>query len=143
LCEVIYLTLTKDESVVNDTFNIGAKEFTTLKEDFQAVLDDAGFGRKIISLPAGPAVIILRILEIFGLSPLYQWIYETVFRDSYVSIEKAEKILGFTPKYSNKDALIRNYRWYLDNYKNFVEKVGISHRVPWKQGALELAKIFF
>lgn len=143
MCEVIYLTLTKDESVVNDTFNIGAKEFTTLKEDFQAVLDDAGFGRKIISLPAGPAVIILRILEIFGLSPLYQWIYETVFRDSYVSIEKAEKILGFTPKYSNKDALIRNYRWYLDNYKNFVEKVGISHRVPWKQGALELAKIFF
>jgi len=143
LCEAIYLTLTKDESVVNDNFNIGAKEFTTLKEDFQTGLDHAGFGRKIISLPAGPAVIILRILEFFGLSPLYQWIYETVFRDSYVSIEKAEKILGFTPKYSNKDALIRNYGWYLDYYKNFVEKVGISHRVPWKQGALELAKIFF
>ena len=29
----------------NDTFNIGAAEFTTLREDFQAVLDDAGHGR--------------------------------------------------------------------------------------------------
>jgi len=47
LCDAIYLTATLDEKIVNDTFNIGAKVFTTMREDYQAVLDVAGFGKKI------------------------------------------------------------------------------------------------
>src|ERR687883_2044992 len=39
LCEAIYLCLTLPETQVNDTFNIGAKEFATMGEDYQAVLD--------------------------------------------------------------------------------------------------------
>jgi hypothetical protein len=77
------------------------------------------------------------------LSPLYKWVYETASRDSFVSIEKAEKIIGFNPKYSNKDALVRNYRWYMANLDKFQDSSGISHRVPWKQGILKLAKAFF
>lgn len=143
LCEAIYLCATKKKEIVNDIFNIGAKEFTTMKEDYQAVLDKAGFGKKIKGFPAKPMIWTLRMLEFFRLSPLYKWVYETACEDSFVSIEKAEKILGYSPKYSNKDALIRNYEWYLKNCKNFREHTGISHRVPWKQGILRIAKKFF
>jgi nucleoside-diphosphate-sugar epimerase len=143
LCEAIYLAAEGDKDKVNDTFNIGAKEFTTMKEDYQAVLDYAGFGKKIIGFPAKPVIFALRILEFLKLSPLYKWVYETACEDSFVSIEKAEKILGFKPKYSNKDALLRNYKWYLENLDKFQDKTGISHRVPWKQGILKLAKLFF
>lgn len=143
LCEVIYLCATKDEKIANDTFNIGAKEFTTMKEDYQVVLDRAGHGKKIKGFPAWPMIWTLRFLELLHLSPLYKWVYETAHKDSFVSIEKAEQKLGFTPKFSNQDALIRNYEWYLKNLKNFEGLSGISHRVPWKQGILKLAKIFF
>ena len=143
LCEAIYLCATKNKNIVNDTFNIGAREFTTIKEDYQVVLDETGFGKKMIPFPARPAIAALRILEFLHLSPLYKWIYETAGKDSFVSIEKAEKILGFTPKYSNKDAMIRNFRWYLENIDTFEKKSGISHRVPWKQGGLKILKIFF
>ncbi|MHC1737649.1 MAG: NAD-dependent epimerase/dehydratase family protein [Ignavibacteriaceae bacterium] len=143
LCEVIYQTIILPADIVNDTFNIGAKEFTTMREDYQAVLDKAGFGKKIKGLPETPIIWTLRLLEALKLSPLYKWVYETASKDSFVSIEKAEKVLGFKPKYSNKDALIRNYRWYLDNLDSFKDASGISHRVPWKQGILKLAKIFF
>ena len=143
LCEAIYLCMTKDKSVVNDAFNIDAKEFTTLKGDFQAVLDKAGFGKRIISFPAGPAIFFLKVAEFLKLSPLYQWIYETVCVDSFVSIEKAEFQLGFQPKYSNKHALLRNSDWYVKNLNNFQSQTGISHRAPWRQGALRLAKVFY
>lgn len=143
LCEMIYQTLVQDEKHVNDTFNIGAKEFTTMKEDYQAVLDQAGFGKKITGLPEMPIIWTLRLLEALHLSPLYKWVYETASKDSFVSIEKAEKILGYKPKYSNKDALIRNYKWYLNNLHTFENQSGISHRVPWKQGVLKIAKVFF
>jgi nucleoside-diphosphate-sugar epimerase len=143
LCSSIYLTATLEEEIVNDTFNIGAIEFTTFREDYQAVLDYAGHGKRIIGLPAGPAIFTLRVLEALGISPLYKWVYETANKDSFVSIEKAEKVLGWVPQYSNKDALIRNYQWYLDNLANFENQSGVSHRVPWKQGILKVAKAFF
>ena len=85
----------------------------------------------------------LRILEYFNLSPLYKWVYETASKDSFVSIEKAENKLGFKPRYSNKNALIRNYKWYLDHYDEFKDETGISHRAPWKQKALKFVKVFF
>lgn len=143
VCQGIYLCLTGPAEKVDDVFNIGAREFTTMKEDYQAVLDDAGFGRRIIGFPASPVIWTLRFLEMLKLSPLYKWVYETACEDSFVSIEKAETVLGYDPLHSNKDALVRNYRWYLENLESFEGASGVSHRVPWKQGILRLFKIFF
>lgn len=143
LCEAILLCMTVDKNKVNDVFNIGAKVYSTMREDYQAVLDEAGFGKKIVGFPTAPAIFALRVLEFFHLSPLYKWVYETASKESFVSIEKAEKILGYAPKYSNKDALLRNYHWYLDNLDSFKGKSGVTHRVPWKQGILKLLKLFF
>lgn len=143
LCEAIRLCLTLPADTVDDVFNIGAKHFTTLREDYQAVLDRAGFGKRIISLPVQPVKWTLRTLDALNLSPLYPWIYETVATDSFVSIERAERVLGFTPRYSNRDALVRNYEWYLAHQAQFRGQSGISHRTPWAQGILRLAKSFF
>jgi len=143
VCQGIWLCAVGEADVVDDVFNIGARDFTTMKEDYQAVLDDAGFGKNIHGLPAKPVIWTLRFLEALNLSPLYKWVYETASEDSFVSIEKAERVLGFDPKHSNKQALVRNYRWYLDNLSEFEGRSGVSHRVPWKQGILKFAKLFF
>lgn len=143
VCQGIYLAAIGPREAVDDTFNLGAREFATMKEDYQAVLDAAGFGKKIVGFPAGPVIWTLRLLEALRLSPLYKWVYETAAEDSFVSIEKAQRVLGFDPKYSNRDALVRNYRWYLEHLHEFQGAAGVSHRVPWKQGILGLVKRFF
>ena len=143
LCDAIWSSMTYPADKVNTEFNIGAKEFTTMREDYQAVLDRAGYGKKIRGLPVKPIVFILRILEKLHLSPLYPWVYETASTDSFVSIERAERLLDFKPRYSNKDALVRNYEWYVEHLPEFAGKTGVSHRVPWKQGLLACAKWFF
>lgn len=143
LCEAIRLCLTEPDDRVNDTFNIGAREFTTMKGDYQAVLDEAGFGKRIIGFPALPVIWTLRILERLHLSPLYKWVYETASEDSFVSIDRATEKLGYNPRYSNKEALVRNYRWYRDSYVAVPQGAGVTHRVPWKQGVLTLIKRLF
>lgn len=142
LCDAIHACMTLDKKSVNDVFNIGAKEFTTMGEDYQAVLDEAGYGKKVIGTPAGLVIGILRILEALKISPLYAWVYETASKDSFVSIDKAEKQLNYKPRYSNKDALVKNYRWYLNHVSDFEGQSGVSHRVPWKQGILSIFKRF-
>jgi len=143
LCDVIWLCSTLPDDRANDTFNVGAAVYGTPRSDFQAVLDCAGHGRRISSIPVKPAVLMLRLLESMHLSPLYKWIYETVDKESFVSIDKAREVLGFEPKFSNVDALLRNYRWYLGNCGRFGSRSGLTHRTPWAQGALKLAKVFF
>jgi nucleoside-diphosphate-sugar epimerase len=143
LCRAIYLCATADRDLVNDTFNVGAKRFGTMREDFQAVLDHAGHGRRITGFPARPVIWALKLLEWARLSPLYKWVYETAAKDSFVSIERIESRLGFAPEFSNRDALIRNYDWYVANRDKIGQTSGISHRVPWKPGILRLAKGFF
>ncbi len=143
LCAAIYLTATLPEAEVNDTFNVGATDFTTMREDYQAVLDFAGQGKRVVPLPAGPAIWTLRLLERLGLSPLYKWVYETAATDSFVSVAKAQRMLGWQPRFSNKEALVRNYMWYLENLDSFKDSSGVSHRVPWGQGILRVAKLFF
>ncbi|MBQ8571782.1 MAG: NAD-dependent epimerase/dehydratase family protein [Kiritimatiellae bacterium] len=143
LCEAIWSCMTLPDEVVNDTFNVGAKDFETMKKDYQAVLDAAGYSKRIIGFPSRPVIWALRFLEFLHLSPLYKWVYETACEDSFVSIEKAEQKLGFKPKYSNKQALLRNFEWYKANLDSFKNQSGISHRVPWKQGILGLIKNLF
>lgn len=143
VCQGIWLCATLPADRADDVFNLGAREFTTMREDWQAVLDEAGFGKRIVGFPARPVIRTLRLLEALRLSPLYKWVYETACEDSFVSIEKAERVLGFSPRWSNREALVRNYRWYLAHLAEFEGASGISHRVPWKQGILRAAKLFF
>ena len=107
------------------------------------MLDYAGKGKHIIGFPAAPAIWFLRFLEMLHLSPLYKWVYETASKDSFVSIEKAERVLGYKPQFSNQDALLRNFKWYIEHRGQFENTSGVSHRVPWKQGALGVLKKVF
>ncbi len=143
LCQAIYLAATADAKAANDTFNVGAEEFTTMREDFQALLDHAGFGKKIRPIPSAVVVPALRALEFLGLSPLYEWVYETADKESFVSNEKIKAKLGWKPNKSTREALNDAYDWYLAHYKEYSGKEGITHRVPWKQGVLSVARDLF
>jgi hypothetical protein len=100
-------------------------------------------GKRKADLPSDPVMIwALRILEAPKLSPLYKRVYETASKDSFVSIEKAERKLGYSPDYSNIDAMVRNDDWYIANLAAFEGASGVSHRVPWDQGILRLVKEF-
>lgn len=143
LCEAIYLCAKAPADTASDTYNVGAGDFGTMRDNFQAVLDRAGHRRRVISLPALPARVLLSVLSKLHLSPLYPWIYATAAQDSFVSIDHIRGRLGFAPHYSNRDALLRNYDWYVANRNQIQKRTGITHRVPWKKGALELAKYAF
>ena len=143
LCDVIVLCATRDRALVDATFNVGAREFGTMRDNVQTVLDRAGHGKRAIALPAGPAIALLELLERMRISPLYPWIYRTAAHDSFVSIERLERALGFTPRHSNRAALTRNYDWYALHRDEYRGKTGDTHRVPWKKGALNIAKRLF
>ena len=143
LVEAIYLVSTALETKVNDTFNVAATEFKTMKVDLQTLLDCAGFGKRVIAIPSWMVIPTLKILEYLRLSPLYEWVYETAGKDHYVSVDKLHRELGWKPKKTTADVWIDTYKWYLEEYKKYEIETGITHRVAWKQGILKLVKLLF
>lgn len=140
LVEFIMLLLSAPDEVASDTYNLGAAEFGTLRAAFQSVLDAAGHGKRVVSLPAWPALPLLRLLERSHLSPVYRRLAHKLLIDSYVSIDKARERLGFSPRFSNEDAILRSYDWWC---RQRPASVGRTSRDAWRQGALSLARFFF
>jgi nucleoside-diphosphate-sugar epimerase len=127
--------------VAGETFNIGATRFGTVRSDLESLIDHAGSGSLLRPVPARPAELALRALELARLSPLAEWHYRTAHRDSFVDVSKAERLLGFMPRLSNEQALCETYDWYLAN-RDRVGAAGMTHRVPWDQRALGVLKRF-
>lgn len=138
LAEAVYLAAINGRD--REVYNIGAAQYGTVKEDVGALLQYANTGSRMMPIPSKPAKAVLAVLEALHLSPIYKWVYGTADQDSFVSIEKAQKELGYAPKYSNQDALIDTYAWYLGEGKVLAAQHGTSHRTAWKQGALKILK---
>jgi nucleoside-diphosphate-sugar epimerase len=121
------------------TFNVGATEFGTVRSDLQSLIDHAGSASRLRPVPVKPAEIALRTLELLHVSPLAEWHYKTAHKDSFVDVSRAQRVLGWEPRLSNREALIETYDWYLAN-REHVGRAGVTHRVPWNQQALGLLK---
>ena len=128
-----------EPAAARETFNIGATEFGTVRSDLQALIDHAGSSSRLRPVPVKPAEIALRGLELMRVSPLAEWHYKTAHKDSFVDVTKAQRLLGWQPQLSNREALIETYDWYLAN-RGRVGGAGVTHRVPWNQQALGLLK---
>lgn len=145
LVDCVVGVITAEQAMANDTFNVAAARFGTLREDFQAVLDAAGHGRRVISVPAQPAVLVLQLLQRARMSPVYGRLLYKLLADSYVSTDKIGERLGFEPRYSNQDALLRTYTWWRQRpvAAGAGSAAGRTSREPWRQGVLRAAKVFF
>lgn len=140
LVQAIVQALAAPDDVANQTYNVGAKEFGTVNEDFDKLFAVAGTGSRLRKTPPRFVKFWLWVFEQLNLSPLYRWIYGTADKDSFVSIEKAERLLDWHPAKSNADALIETYQWYLQHWQEYAHRQGITHRVAWKQGVLKVVK---
>ena len=129
-----------ETDVAGETINVGAREFGTVRDDLEELIAHAGSSSRVTPVPARPAELVLRGLELARLSPLAEWHYKTAHRDSFVDVSRAERLLGWSPRLSNAQALIETYDWYLANRGRLVNGAGVTHRVAWDQRALGLLK---
>ena len=138
LVDALYRSTTQPNR--NETFNIGAREFGTVRQDLGALLKHAQTGARLV--PQAPWLVqpVLRGLELAKLSPLVEWHYKTANQDSFVDCSHAEEVLDWRAEKSNAQTLIETYDWYMEHYAEYLDKVGLTHRVAWDQGVLKWFK---
>ena len=127
------------DGLSGQAINIGALRFGTVRDDLEALIEHAASGSQLRPVPARPAELALRGLELLRVSPLAEWHYRTAHRDSFVAVDKARQLLGWEPRLSNAETLAVTYDWYLA-HRESLGRAGTTHRVPWRQGVLGILK---
>lgn len=143
LCSVILSVLELPPIRTNTAFNLGATEYGSIREDFQSVLDEAGRGGRVRSIPMAPALVLLRGASAVGASPVYPRLLHKLRNHSFVDTQKAQEVLGFAPGLSNAESLRRTFRWWRSDANARSATPGKSHDKPWRQGILRLTKPLF
>jgi nucleoside-diphosphate-sugar epimerase len=121
-------------------YNIGATQFGTMRDTLDALVDHAGTGSRVRSLPAAPARIGMKALATVGLAPFapYHWL---LYAESlWFNTSKAQDELGWQPQDSNASAVIESYEWFLA-HRSSLEREGASHhQSPVRLGLLKVLK---
>lgn len=121
-------------------YNIGARDFGTMREALEALAVHAGTGSRVRSLPVRPASLAMQTVSRVGLAPFaaYHWIMYS--KSMWFDTAKAEAELGWTATASNEDMLIETYDWYLANRASLGGGGRSHHRSPVREGALRVAR---
>ncbi len=121
-------------------YNIGASEFGTMRETLEALVDHAGTGARVRSLPAGPARAGMRTLAGLGVAPFaaYHWLLygESLWFDT----RRAYEELAWTPAHSNESMVIESYDWFLEHRDELDTGRGSHHQSPVRLGVLRALK---
>ena len=122
------------------TYNIGAKQFCSMRETLDGVIKHANSKSKIVRVNKKLAKIAMNITSSLGLSPLGPY-HSLMYGESmYFDISTAEKDFGFSPYYSNAEMFKESYDWYLNNRDDIISGRlrGSGHQSKLRQGILSL-----
>jgi nucleoside-diphosphate-sugar epimerase len=118
------------------SYNIGAAEFGTMRETLQALVDHAGTGSAVWSLPVRPAAMGMAALSRLKLAPFgpYHWLVYA--KPLWFDITKARTELEWEPVHSNESMMVESYEWFLAHREEMRSAGRSLHQSPAKQGAL-------
>jgi nucleoside-diphosphate-sugar epimerase len=120
------------------TYNVGTRDFGTMRETLEALVAHAGTGASVRSLPSAPARLAMKGLSSVGATPFapYHWLLygESLWFDT----TRVEQELGWRSTRSNAEMVVESYEWFLANRHRL--EGGSAHQSPAKLGALAVLK---
>ncbi len=124
----------------SETYNIGTTEFGTMRETLQALVDHAGTGSKVRSLPSAPASLGMQVASRLGQAPFapYHWLLYA--HSLWFDTTKAQEELGWKATHSNASMVIESYEWFLAHRGELGAGGKSHHQSPARLGLLKLLK---
>jgi nucleoside-diphosphate-sugar epimerase len=123
------------------TFNVGSDGVTSFRDTYQYVIDRAGTGARLGSLPRGPTLVAMRLAHGLGVSPLGPYQYRMIAEDFIFDTSRIKDQLGWCPTLSNSEMLWLAYRYYAASRAEIEGRRHASaHRQAARMGAIRVLK---
>lgn len=118
-------------------YNIGGEPFGTMAEALRGLVEHAGTGSRIVSLPMAPVAVMMRAAGALGVSPLGPYHALMYGRSLWFDGRLARQDLGYSPKFGNVEMLCQSYDWYLSHRGEILaRRAGSPHSKAVSHGVL-------
>jgi len=125
----------------SEIFNIGSDDVTPFRDVYGHVIEKAGTGARVASLPKMPAFVAMRIAHRLGLSPLGPYPVSDDRRGLRLRHLKDQKGFAVAPYSFDAEMLWLAYKHFQNNRKNIAARRDVSaHRQAAKMGVIRLLK---
>ena len=122
-------------------FHIGSDNVTSLADTYRYVINRAGTGAKVASLPKAPALFGMKLAYHLKISPLGPYHYKMIAENFLFDTTKIKGELGWRPTLTNDEMLWRAYQYYHDNRSRIERLTDVSaHRQAADMGVIRLLK---
>jgi nucleoside-diphosphate-sugar epimerase len=122
-------------------FNVGSDHVPTLRDTYQYVIDRAGTGAVVTSLPRGLALAGMRVAHAAGLSPLGPYQYRMIAESFVFDTGRIKTILGWRPTLSNGEMLFEAFDYYRRHSGDIGRGADVAaHKQRARMGVIRLLK---
>jgi nucleoside-diphosphate-sugar epimerase len=126
----------------HNIFNLGASEFGTLRADLEALCTHANTGSRVRSIPSWLVRKPLLLGSQLGLVPFASYQLLLYSQAMYFASEKDWETLDVKPRFSNSNAIIESYEWFLSHKDEaHISKNQSVHRSVATGKALKMIKL--
>ncbi len=122
-------------------FNVGSDNVPSLRDAYQYVIDRAGTGARVASLPKTPALLGMKLAHALKLSPLGAYQMRMIASSFVFDTSRIKETLGWKPTMTNQEMLYNAYTYYVENRDEITARQDVSaHRKPAEMGVIRLLK---
>lgn len=122
-------------------FHVGSDDVRPLRDVYQAVIDAAGSGSRVASLPKMPTIAAMKLTHLLKISPLGPYHYRMIAEDFAFDTSKIRGALGWRPTLTNGEMLTRAYNYYAQQREEIHARKDVSaHSKPASLGVIRLLK---
>ena len=127
----------------SDVFNIGSDSVPTIRQMYQYVIDRAGSGARVASLPASLALPAMKLAHRLRMSPLGEYQFRMLTRDFMFDTAKIKAALDWSPTLDNRQMLYKAYEYYLVHRDEILQSTDLSgnRQAVRKLGVIRLLKL--
>lgn len=126
---------------VSDIFHVGSERVQSLRSIYEAVIQEAGSGSRVRSLPKKATLAAMQVAHRFGISPLGPYHYRMIAEDFLFDTTKIREQLGWRPTLTNEEMLVQAYRYYATRREEIHQRTNVSaHSKAAPMGVIRLLK---
>lgn len=126
---------------VTGVFNVGSDNVPTVREMYQQVINRAGTGARIASLPRSLALPFMRLAYRLNLSPLGPYQYRMIAESFVFDTTRIKAALGWRPTLTNAEMLWRAFEYFRQHRREIEQRTDVSaHKQPARMGLIRLLK---
>ena len=125
----------------SDTFHVGSDHVQSLREIYDAVIQHAGSGSRVRSMPKGPTLAAMQMAYLLKVSPLGPYHYKMIAEDFVFDTSRIKDRLEWQPTLTNAEMLIEAYDYYAQRRAEIESRRDVSaHRRATPMGVIRLVK---